>query len=87
MEWRTQLTPERIGLLKIDEEIEPDKKKMLLEILYTREAALIFEWSEIKWVQEKVALLVRICTIPYEFWIVKEFSVSKPLQLVVNKIF
>ena len=48
MEWGTQLTPERIGLLKIDEEIEPDKKKMLLEILYTREAALIFEWSEIE---------------------------------------
>ena len=47
MEWGTQLTLERIGLLKIGEEIGPDKKEMLLEILYIREAALTFEWSEI----------------------------------------
>ena len=47
MEQGTWLTPEKIGLLKIGEEIGPDEKEMLLEILYTREAALTFKWSEI----------------------------------------
>ena len=41
------MTPEKIGLLKIGEEIGPDEKEMLLEILYTREAALTFKGSEI----------------------------------------
>lgn len=48
MEWGTQLTPERIGLLKIDKKIGSDEKKILLEILYIREAVLIFEWSKIE---------------------------------------
>ena len=48
MKQGTQLILERIGLLKIGEEIRPDKKEMLLEILYTREAALTFEWSKIE---------------------------------------
>ena len=47
LERGTQLMLERIGLLKIGEEIGPDEKEMLLEVLYTREAALMFEWSEI----------------------------------------
>ena len=48
MEQGTWLTPERIGLLKIGKDIWPDKKEMLLEVLYTREAALTFEWGEIE---------------------------------------
>ena len=60
------MTLKRIGLLKIGEEIRPDKKEMLLEILYTREAVLTFKWSEIGQVQEKVALLVKIYMIPHE---------------------
>ena len=43
----SRLTPERIKLLKVGEGIRLKKKEMLLEVLYTREAALIFEWSEI----------------------------------------
>ena len=37
------MTPERIGLLKIGEEIRPNEKEILLEILYTREAVLTFK--------------------------------------------
>ena len=47
LERGTQLTLERIGLLKIGEEIGLDEKEMLLKVLYTREAVLMFEWSEI----------------------------------------
>lgn len=66
MEWGTQLTPERIGLLKIDKKIGSDEKKILLEILYIREAVLIFEWSKIEQVLEKIALLVKIHIILYK---------------------
>ena len=60
------MTLERIRLLKIGKKIRSDKKKMLLEILYIREAVLIFEWSKIEQVLEKIALLVKIHIILYK---------------------
>lgn len=73
----TRLTPDRIGMLKMGEELWEAEREMLLEILYSREAVLTFEWEEIGRVREEVTPPIKIRTVPHEPWMAKGVPYSQ----------
>lgn len=54
------MTRERANQLKIWEDLWSIEREMLMEVLYTQEAALAFNWSKIGKVWEEVSSPIRI---------------------------
>jgi hypothetical protein len=63
----SRLTPERIEKLIVGF-ITPQKRELLLAMLYNREITLIWEFSEMRKIKPKVSSSIMIRTVPYKVW-------------------
>lgn len=79
----SRLTPERIKRMIVGEELSPQERDLLLEMLYNREAALAWDLSEIGRVKEDVAPPQEIRTIPHKAWQASGFPVPIALEKIV----
>lgn len=82
----SRLTPERIAEMKIGTELWPEEKVLLLHILYNREKALAWQFSEMAAVSEDVSPPIPIRTIAHEAWQAPSFPVPKALTEEVRKM-
>jgi hypothetical protein len=78
-----RLTKERLAEMKFGPELLPKEREMLEEMLYRREPALSFDFSESGRVHADVAPPVRIHTVPHEAWKEAQFPVPRMLRDVV----
>jgi hypothetical protein len=82
-----RLTPERIEKLKIGASITPEEKDLLIEMLYNREKALAFDFSQLGRVSRDVAPPQVIKTIPHKAFQAPSFPIPKALISLAIKMF
>ena len=82
-----RLTPERIEKLKIGASITPEEKDLLIEMLYNREKALAFDFSQLGRVSRDVAPPQVIKTIPHKAFQAPSFPIPKALIPLAIKMF
>jgi hypothetical protein len=75
-----RLTPECIEKLRIGKELAEEERALLLEMLFRREAALAWDFTEIGKVKPEVSPPVKIRTIPHEAWQTPGFPIPKALK-------
>lgn len=81
-----RLTPERVERLVIGNSLTPQERDVVLQMLYNREGAFAWVFSEIGHVKKEVAPPQEIRTIPHEAWQAKSFHIPKALEQTVIKI-
>ena len=64
----SRLTPERITKLQIGDFLTPREKELLLGMLFNREAALSWDFTEKGTIKESVAEPLKIRTVPHKAW-------------------
>jgi len=79
----SRLKPERIDRLKIGADLTPNEKEFLIEILYRREEALAWDFSEMSRIHPEVAPPQKIRTVPHEAWQAHSFPIPKGLTRTV----
>lgn len=81
-----RLTPERVSRVVCGAMLTEQERDVLLEVLYKREAALAWDFTEIGRVREEVAAPQVIKTVDHEPWTVPGFPVPKALKKTVIKM-
>lgn len=76
----SRLTPEKIAMLRIGPGLTGQKRELLLEMLYNREAAITFTFETMGKVSPSVAPPQEIRTIPHKPWQAKGFQIPKALH-------
>jgi hypothetical protein len=79
----TRMTPERIKEMKISPNLQPEERRMLLEVLYRREAALAWDFKESGRISREVIPPVVINTVPHQAWRADQFPIPRKLRDVV----
>jgi hypothetical protein len=79
----TRMTPERIKEMKISPDLQPEERRMLLEVLYRREAALAWDFKESGRISREVIPPVVIDTVPHQAWRADQFPIPRKLRDVV----
>ena len=82
----TRLTRQRISELKIGTELKPREKEMLVEMLYRREPALAWDFSESGRVNPEVTPPIKLNVVPHQAWQEKQFPVPRKLRDVVREM-
>ena len=82
----TRLTPERLERLLIGDILLSSERDLLIEVLFNREGALAWEFSEMGRIKEEVAPPQVIRTIPHEAWQAKNFHTPKALEKKVIEL-
>lgn len=72
-----RLTPERLQSQKFGDALQPTEKELFKEMIFNREAAIAFTFSESGRIQKDVAPPYRIRTIPHKAWQVRTFPVAR----------
>ena len=80
---RTRLTSEREQALDIGQELKPEEREMLIQVLKNREMALAWDFSEIGRIRAEVTPPQEIHTVEHKPWRAVNFSVLKTLQQTV----
>jgi RNase H-like domain found in reverse transcriptase/Integrase zinc binding domain/Reverse transcriptase (RNA-dependent DNA polymerase) len=78
-----RLTPERADRMIVGEDLTDKERDVMLEMLYNREAALAWDFSEIGKVKEDVAPPQVIRTVPHKAWQARGFAVPRALDGIV----
>jgi hypothetical protein len=81
-----RLTERRREELVIGPDLTTLEKEVLVEILYNREGALAWDWTELGRISHEVAPPQKIKTIPHKPWQAKSFPVPRALEAVVIEI-
>lgn len=79
----TRMTPDRIKSMKISPMLTSAERGLLLEMLYRREGALAWDFSESGRISHEVIPPVTIDTIPHQAWQVPQFPIAKKLRETV----
>lgn len=82
----SRLTAERVNRLKIGDGITLKEREILLEVLFNREAAIAFDFTQKGVFKEEIEPPHRIPTVPPEPWQVPSFHIPKALMSEVTKI-
>jgi len=82
----SRLTPERIEKLKIGKGITKEEREVLMEVLFSREKGILFDFTEKGVFKPEVEPPHVIWTIAYEPWQVANFRVPKALEGEVIEI-
>lgn len=82
----SRLTPERLAKLRIGEHLTVEERKLLIHVLYNREAALSWTFSEIGSLRPEVAPPQRIRTEPHTAWQVPNFRVPRALVPIATNM-
>jgi hypothetical protein len=82
----TRVTPQRLKEMKISKELQPRECELLEELLYRREGALAWDFSESGRVSEEVIPPVTIDTIPHKAWQADQFPIPRKLREVVMEM-
>ena len=61
-----RLTTERLDSIKVGIELRPAEKELLFQMLYCREGALGWEWTEVKNIRPEVMPPMKIRTVDHE---------------------
>jgi hypothetical protein len=78
-----RLSPERIERLQIGDDLLPNERELLLEILQRREEAIAWNWTEVRQISEEVAPPQRIRTVEHKAWQSPSFPIPKALNETV----
>jgi hypothetical protein len=78
-----RMTPQRLSEMKISNELQSREREMLTELLYRREGALAWDFSESGRVSEEVVPPVTIDTVPHKAWQADQFPIPRKLREVV----
>jgi RNase H-like domain found in reverse transcriptase/Integrase zinc binding domain/Reverse transcriptase (RNA-dependent DNA polymerase) len=81
-----RLTQERLDAMIVGDMLQPLEQDLLVEMLYNREGALSWTFTELGRVSSEVAPPQVIRTIPHEAWQAKAFNVPKALLPTVIKL-
>ena len=79
----SRLTTERIKRMLVGDFLRPEEREMLLQVLYNREKALAWDFSEMGRVKEEVAPPQVIETIDHKAWQIPGFPLPRALQEIV----
>jgi hypothetical protein len=79
-----RLTLKHVERLKLKENLLSNKKKFLIEILHHREECLVWNFSEVEFINKEMISLQKIHIVSHEAWQVSEFSILKKLISVVR---
>ena len=79
----TRLTNERVAAMLVGSELLPGEKNLMMQVLYNREAALSWDFSEIGKVRDSVAEPQQIRTIPHTAWQAPGFPIPRALNETV----
>ena len=80
------MTSERINKLKIGNGITANERKLLINVLFNREARITFDFIEKGNFKPEVELLHVIPTVSHEPWQAANFRVPKALEVQVVEI-
>ena len=80
------MTPERVDKLKIGNGITTEERKLLMEVLFNREAGIAFDFTEKGNFKPEVEPPHVIPTVPHEPWQAANFRVPKALEGQVVEI-
>lgn len=81
----TRLTPERLANLHIGSQVTREERDLFIQMLYNREAALSWEFTESGRIHPDVCPPYKIRTVEHKAWQARGFAVPKKLeQVVVN---
>lgn len=75
----SRLTPERVEKMLVGDNVWPEERAFLMELLANREAALSWDFTKIGQVRPEVAPLQQIRTIPHHAWQAASFAIPKAL--------
>lgn len=76
----TRLTEERASRLIIGDGVLPDEKRLLLQCLMNREAALAWTFAEMGRISEEVAPPQEIRTVPHKAWQAASFPIPRAIR-------
>ena len=79
----SRLTPERLQRMTVGDSMTSAEKEVLTQMLYNREAALSWEFSEMGRVKPEVSPPCKINTIPHEAWQTPSFPLPRALVPMV----
>jgi hypothetical protein len=79
----TRMTPERLKDMKISTDLQTREREMLLELLFRREGALAWDFSESGRVSNDIVPPIKIDTIPHKAWQADIFPIPRKLREVV----
>jgi hypothetical protein len=82
----TRVTPQRLKDMKISPDLLPNERLMLEEMLYRREGALAWDFSESGRVSREVIPPVVIDTVPHQAWRADQFPIPRKLREVVMEM-
>ena len=78
-----RITPERLQRMIIGDGMTPQEKDLLTEMLYNREAALAWDFTEMGKIKPEVAPPQRIRTVEHKAWQIPGFQIPKALAPTV----
>ena len=81
-----RLTPERIERLKIGQQLGPNERELLMAVLFNREGALAWNFSQLGRIKENIAPPQKINTIEHTPWQAPPFHVPRALEPQVIEI-
>jgi len=76
----SRLTKERAEQLIIGDELTPEERELLMEVLTNREEALAFDWTHCGTIRPEVAPPQEIRTVDHEAWQTPNFPVPRALM-------
>ncbi|PVH90054.1 hypothetical protein DM02DRAFT_467714, partial [Periconia macrospinosa] len=81
-----RLTPNRLSQMPIGEDLLPAEKQLIVELMFRREAAIAWEFSEMTHIHPDVSPPYRIRTIPHKAWQIRGYKPPKKLEPEVIKM-
>jgi hypothetical protein len=81
-----RLTAERLAKMNMGDDLLPNEVRLLQGLMFQREDALAWDFSEMSTIHEDVQTPYRIRTIPHDAWQVKSFQCPKKLEPIVIQI-
>ena len=78
-----RLTPQRLAMMNLGEDLLPNEVRLLQGLMFQREDALAWDFSDMSTIHEDVQPPYKIRTIPHEAWQVRSFNCPKKLEPIV----
>lgn len=82
-----RLTPERLKEQNVGEQLFPREREILHQMLFNREGAIAFTFTESGRISHEVAPPYKIKTVPHKAWQVKSFPIAKSAEEEVMQMF
>lgn len=79
----SRLTKERLAKMNVGEDLLPNEIRLLQGLMFQREDALAWDFSDMSTVHEDVQPPYKIRTIPHDAWQVRGFQCPKKLEPIV----